>query len=154
MIRALAGLEDPNLRYLICGKGSEQGRLEALIRELKLEGRVVLAGFREDITQILCSADCFIFPSIREGLPMSVLEAMAAGLPIITSDNRGTREYIVDDSNGIVCRNTPEAYQAAIRRLVQSPALRRRMGKKARKTAQQYDAAHARDVMREIYQCL
>ena len=154
VIRALAGLEDPNLRYLICGKGSEQGRLEALIRELKLEGRVVLAGFREDITQILCSADCFIFPSIREGLPMSVLEAMAAGLPIITSDNRGTREYIVDDSNGIVCRNTPEAYQAAIRRLVQSPALRRRMGKKARKTAQQYDAAHARDVMREIYQCL
>lgn len=154
VIRALAGLKDPNLRYVICGKGSEQGRLENLIRELGLEGTVVLAGYREDITPILCSADCFIFPSIREGLPMSVLEAMAAGLPIITSDNRGIREYIVDESNGIVCRNTPQAYQTAIRRLSQSPGLCRRMGKKAQNAARQYGAEHAQAVMREIYRCL
>ena len=154
VIRAMEGLSDVHIKYLICGEGNRRKRLEQLIHRTGLEERVKLAGFRKDIAQILACADCFAFPSKREGLGMAAIEAMASGLPVIAGDNRGTREYMIDGTNGIVCRNKPEEYRDAIRKLSQDPKLRRRMGEKARKMALHYDAAHSDEAMKEIYRWL
>ncbi|HIU66462.1 MAG TPA: glycosyltransferase family 4 protein, partial [Candidatus Caccomorpha excrementavium] len=154
VIRAMEGLSDVHIKYLICGEGNRRKLLEQLIYRTGLEERVKLAGFRKDIAQILACADCFAFPSKREGLGMAAIEAMASGLPVIAGDNRGTREYMIDGTNGIVCRNRPEEYRNAIRKLSQDPKLRRRMGEKARKMALHYDAAHSDEAMKEIYRWL
>ena len=154
VIRAMEGLDEVHIKYLICGEGGQRKRLEQLIQRTGLKERVKLAGFRSDIAQILACADCFAFPSKREGLGMAAIEAMASGLPVIAGDNRGTREYMIDGTNGIVCRNRPEEYQEAIRRLYGDPELRLRMGRKARGMAMHYDAAHSDAAMREIYRWL
>ena len=154
VIRAMEGLDEVPIKYLICGEGGRRKRLEQLIQRAGLKERVKLAGFRSDIAQILACADCFAFPSKREGLGMAAIEAMASGLPVIAGDNRGTREYMIDGTNGIVCRNRPEEYREAIRRLYGDAELRMRMGRKARGMAMHYDAAHSDAAMREIYRWL
>ena len=154
VIRAMEGLDEVPVKYLICGEGGRRKRLEQLIQRAGLKERVKLAGFRSDIAQILACADCFAFPSKREGLGMAAIEAMASGLPVIAGDNRGTREYMIDGTNGIVCRNRPEEYREAIRRLYGDAELRMRMGRKARGMAMHYDAAHSDAAMREIYRWL
>lgn len=154
VIRALSGLNQLRLKYIICGEGKQRKLLEQLIERLGLSERVCLPGYRTDVTEILNCADCFVFPSKREGLGVAALEAMAAGLPVISGDNRGTREYMLNGSNGIVCRNRPEDYREAILRLAKDSVFRAGMGRKAEKTAADYDDAHAGAAMREIYQCL
>lgn len=113
VIRALAKLQKGkacirNWKYLIAGKGSERGRLEQLIRKNGLEGKVGLLGYRSDIRGLLAAADCFIFPSKQEGLPVALMEAMAAGLPCIAADIRGCRELLEPDE--LVKKNCAAQY--------------------------------------------
>ena len=94
VLQALSKLKDKNFIYLICGRGVLQEYLERKIQELRLENKAKLLGYRRDVIEILKTADLFIFPSKREGLPVSVIEAMAAGLQIIASNVRGNRDLI------------------------------------------------------------
>lgn len=80
---------NPDIHYLVCGKGNLDGHLRNLSKELGLEDQVHLLGFRKDIPEICKISDVFAFPSYREGLGMAALEAMACGLPIITSNVHG-----------------------------------------------------------------
>ena len=72
--------------------GKERRNLERKIKKYQLEKQVKLIGYRKDIIDLLKISDCFIFPSKQEGLPVALLEAMAAGLPCICSDIRGNRD--------------------------------------------------------------
>ena len=83
-------------KYIIAGSGSQKGRLNRQIRRAGLQKNIVLAGYREDVEGLLAAADCFVFPSKQEGLPVALLEAAAAGLPCIASDIRGNREVVQD----------------------------------------------------------
>ena len=94
VLQALSGLEDKKFIYLICGRGVLKEYLERKIQELHLENKAKLLGYRSDVIKILKTADLFIFPSKREGLPVSVIEAMAAGLLVIASNVRGNRDLI------------------------------------------------------------
>lgn len=94
VLQALSKLKDKNFIYLICGRGVLKEYLERKIQELHLENKVKLLGYRSDVMEILKISDLFIFPSKREGLPVSVIEAMAAGLPVIASNVRGNRDLI------------------------------------------------------------
>lgn len=94
VLQALSKLKDKNFIYLICGRGVLKEYLERKIQELHLENKAKLLGYRSDVIKILKTADLFIFPSKREGLPVSVIEAMAAGLPVIASNVRGNRDLI------------------------------------------------------------
>ena len=105
VIRALAELGQQDIHYLIAGEGELKSCLMDLASESGLEGRVHLAGFREDINEIYSIGDVNIFPSIREGLGLAAVEGMAAGLPLICGDNRGTRCYAHDGVNALVCPN-------------------------------------------------
>lgn len=82
--------------YIICGDGILKQKYEEYIKDNNLEKRVYLVGFRPDVKEFYRAADLFIFPSLREGIPSAVMEAIATGVPVITSDIRGVRDLIKD----------------------------------------------------------
>jgi glycosyltransferase EpsD len=92
----------PNLKYLICGEGKFRDEYEHLILEEHLEQQVFLLGFRTDVIDIMKSSDIFLMPSLREGLPLSIMEAMACGLPVVASDIRGCRDEVDDGKTGFL----------------------------------------------------
>lgn len=96
VIRAIKEIE--NVHYLVAGKGDLYQHLTDVIKELNLCDRVSLLGFRKDILELCAVADVFVFPSIREGLPVSIMEAMASGLPCVVTKIRGNADLI--DENG------------------------------------------------------
>lgn len=155
VLRAIAQCGDPEIRYTICGCGPLEQQLRGLIRSLGLEHQARLAGVRDDMEAVLNSADCFTFSSLREGLGMAALEALSAGVPVIAADNRGTREYMRDGDNGIVCApESAEAFAAAIRRLKADPELRRAMGRRGRETAMDFSVERTAAIMRTVYEAM
>jgi len=100
MIKLLAKLNNYSFKYLIVGEGHYKRSLELLINKNNLESKVKLLGYRKDIYNILQSADIFLFPSKREGLPVALMEAMYCGLPVVCSNIRGNSDLIVDQKGG------------------------------------------------------
>ena len=92
--------DDKNIHYIIAGDGVLKNHLADLASNLGLENNVHLLGPRKDISQLLKTSDCFVFPSYREGLSVSLMEAMAAGLPVVCSGIRGNTDLIKDGVNG------------------------------------------------------
>lgn len=138
--------------YDIYGKGSNEEFLQKYIDKLGVGDYVKLKGYIEKPEEVLKSADCFAFPSIREGLGMSALEAMACGLPVIARENRGTKEYMVNGHNGIVCRtDDAKEYAKAILKLKNSVETRKTMGRNARETVKKFSVAHTEVIMRQVY---
>lgn len=105
IVKALAKLNDPNVHYAIAGVGDKKEYLLALASELGVSGQVHLLGYRKDIPELNHSADVFCFPSLREGLGLAAIEAMACGLPVVASENRGTKSFILNSQNGYLCEN-------------------------------------------------
>lgn len=99
-IRAISKLKNPNIKYIIIGEGELRGYLEKLITDLKLEKQVFLLGYKGNVDEYLSISDLYAFPSLQEGLPASLMEAMSVGLPAIVSDIRGNRDLIIHDRGG------------------------------------------------------
>ena len=100
MLRAFAALAgEPHL--VIAGSGPEEQTLRQLGFELQIENRVEFAGFQPDVESLLATADAFVLSSLWEGLPMGVLEAAAAGLPVVATDAAGTREAMIPGETGL-----------------------------------------------------
>lgn len=129
IIRAIAKLNKPHICYIICGQGDREIYLKKLAISLGVANKVKFLGFRNDIAEIYKIADVFVFPSFREGLPVSVMEAMAAGLPIICSNIRGNTDLIENGKGGfLVGTNDIVALTRAIEQLLDNTEKRRFMG--------------------------
>ena len=125
----LRAIEPGSVRVRIVGDGPERAALEAEVARLGLERTVELLGMRGDVGELLAAADVFVLASDSEGLPMSVLEAMAAGLPVVASAVGGVPELVREGETGmLVPPRDSAALAGAIRRLVEDPALRDRLG--------------------------
>ncbi len=109
----LNGLRVPVLRYVVCGQGEREKELQALASELDLTDQVIFPGYREDIPKLCQVADLFIFPSLQEGLPMALMEAIAVKTPVVCSDIRGNRELVPEKWLRFDPKN-PEAIAACI----------------------------------------
>jgi glycosyltransferase involved in cell wall biosynthesis len=135
LITALAQVREhfPAVRLLLVGDGELRGDLEAHAQALGLSEVVAFAGPRTDIPEILAGLDLFALPSLWEGLPNVVLEAMAAGLPVAATAVGGTPEVVVDGITGIlVPPHDPGALARPITRLLRDPDLRCKMGQAGR----------------------
>jgi glycosyltransferase involved in cell wall biosynthesis len=131
LLRAAALL--PDVRFVLAGEGPERGALETLTRELGVEDRVRFLGHRRDIPQLLGACDVMALPSSFEGLPVSVLEAMASGTAVVASNIGGVDELITDDVTGVLVEpGDAPALAAGIRRLVDDPADAARLAEAAR----------------------
>lgn len=119
VLKALAELKDTNIHYAICGKGELRNYLLDLARSLNVSERFHLLGIREDIAEILKCGDIFVHPSLREGLPVALMEAMASGLPCIASKIRGNIDLIQDNVNGFIAEDySPTTYVKLIKKQI------------------------------------
>ena len=122
-------------RLLLVGDGPLRKDLEKIVIDLDLTGKVTFVGFRSDIKDILSSLDILVLPSLLEGFPMIILEAMAMATPIVASDIPGIREQIIDGESGIlVPTKDSNALASAITRILENKQAARRIGLKAKKT--------------------
>lgn len=152
VIRALAKIHNKEIYYGICGSGYHEKYLRELSEKLGVKDKVLFHGFRTDIPRMLKAADCFVFPSLREGLGIAAIEAMAAGLPMITSDCRGTREYMKKGVTGRICYNgTAEEYRDAIVWMMNHPEDRQRISKLCRHRAQKFSISQTEHIMKLVY---
>lgn len=152
VIKAIAKLDNKNIYYSLCGKGPDKAGLQRLIKKLGLQDRVKLRGYRDDMENVLSTADIFAFPSKREGLGIAAVEALLCGVPLVVSDNRGTREYAQDGLNAIVCReNTPDDFADAIKKLTEDNNLRKRLSNECRISAIPFTLSEVEKSMRDIY---
>ncbi len=129
IIQAISEIDNPNIYYLICGEGPLKNKLEDVCCSLHISDKVIFAGYRRDIPEILKIADVFTFPSYHEGLPVSMMEAMAAGLPVVCSDIRGNIDLIEDRMGGLLCSaDDVNGFKEAVLKLHNDSDLRRRCG--------------------------
>lgn len=96
MLEALKRINNPNYKYIICGEGKLRDYLQVYIHKNGLSNNVLLLGRRNDIPEMLCASDVFAFPSVFEGLPVSLMEAIATKKPIVCSNSRGNTDLIND----------------------------------------------------------
>lgn len=136
LVRALAELPAGSFTALLVGDGPQRPDVETEIARLGLGGAVELAGGRDDVPRLLADSDAFVLSSASEGFPISVLEAMAAGLPVVASDVGGIGEAIVDSEHGLlVAPGDVAALADALRRVVADAQLRARLGGAAHERA-------------------
>lgn len=155
VIRAIAKLSNPNICYVICGQGQLKDYLENLIKGLGLEEQVKLLGYRTDIAEINKASDVFLFPSKREGLGLGALEAMASGLPIITSNIHGIVDYSINGKTGYTCNPTyVVGFAKAINKLVNSSDVRDKMGHQNAEISKKYDSKNTERIMKSIYKSI
>jgi glycosyltransferase involved in cell wall biosynthesis/predicted ATP-grasp superfamily ATP-dependent carboligase len=128
----------PNVTCMIAGRGELLGQLKAEAAELGLDGKVKFLGFRDDIPELLQELDIFVLPSLSEGLPLSALEAMAAGKPVVATDVGGTHEAVIDRHTGLlVPPEDPQALSEGILCLLRQPELAKIFGDAGRKRVEQ-----------------
>lgn len=134
LLRAMAGLPE-TARLMIAGSGAEEVALRALAEELGVAGRVRFLGFQADVRPRLQAADGFVLSSLWEGLPVSLLEAGACGLPAVATDVAGVREVVADGETGFVAAaDDVDSLRRAMLRLMQMrPENRLAMGMDARR---------------------
>lgn len=138
--------------YLAVGQGDMQKALELLIKQYSLDGHVKLLGYRSDIDELCETADCFVHPSVREGLGMAPLEGMAAGLPLISANVNGIRDYTKDGVSG--CSVDPadvDAVIRAIKRMHDDEEFRNRCAANNYKTVKTFDIRNTAEIMSKVY---
>jgi glycosyltransferase involved in cell wall biosynthesis len=124
------------VHLLIAGDGEQRAELEGLARDLSVASSFL--GFYPDMPALLASADVFVMPSLSEGLGVGVLEAMAAGKPVVASAVGGLKESVIDGATGFsIPPADPEALAEAIEKLVSNPALAAQLGSAGRARARE-----------------
>lgn len=151
-IEAIAATGQKKLKYLICGKGPQLGYLMELAKKLRVDTQVLFLGFRRDIVELFKSSDIFLFSSLQEGLPRSLMEAMACGLPCVVSKIRGNVDLIVNGQGGLLCNPTNiEEYVYALNQLSESTELRNQMGEHNIEEIKKYDISVVEKEIKKIY---
>jgi glycosyltransferase involved in cell wall biosynthesis len=142
----------PDLRLVVAGDGPAAPALKAQAQRLGLDDRVVFAGMRSDMPDVMRAFDLFAFASEAEGFGLVLLEAMAARLPIVASDRPPMSDLVADGVNGLTAAvGDPEAFAAGLRRLLDDPALAARMGEAGRAVAEAHGLARMAERTRAVY---
>ncbi len=142
------------LTYVVAGRGDQDSHLQALAQELGVDLR--LLGYRNDVVDLYDAADAYILPSLREGLNVSLMEAMASGKPCLCGKIRGNVDLIEEGAGGFLFDSKDESSIArAINSMTSaSSADRLSMGQYNKAKIQQFDRSLVDEKMQEIYQAL
>lgn len=143
----------PSLRLLMVGDGDQKPQALEMVKQLGIAGQVIFVPFRQDVPDVLAAADIFVLPSLWEGLPIGLLEAMSMGKAIIGTQVDGTSEVIQHNTNGLLLpvETLDDTLPQTIIQLT-DPALRTRLGQQARATiSSTYSAATMTRQIEDIY---
>jgi glycosyltransferase involved in cell wall biosynthesis len=145
----------PGVRIFIVGEGELQQDLETRARALDLGDRLVFSGFKRDVAAALSAFDLVMFPSLWEGTPLTVFEALAMGKPIVATDADGLLDVLTDRRDAlIVPKANAEALARAVCELLGNPALAEALGRQAMQTGRRYDIAAFVRKMERLYELL
>ncbi len=151
-IRAIAKLGNKRIHLLICGRGPELEKLQQLTKELGVEEQIHFLGFRKDVKELLNIADMFLLTSYQEGLPRSLMEAMAAGLPCIVSKIRGNIDLIQNNQGGyLVNPSSINEISDKIQTIILNKEIREKMKKSNLTTIERFDVQEVKKVVKQIY---
>ena len=151
VLESLKSMNKYNLSYIVCGIGDRIHEYEKFITVNKLNN-VRFLGYCKDVYEYMAIADVLVFPSFREGLPVSVMEAMALGLPIIASDIRGCNDLITNDINGyLINPENPLEISEALDVLINKKEIRMQMSKNNLNDSKKYDISEIKKALRKIY---
>jgi len=144
----------PSTRFLLVGDGELRPRVEELIGRFKMEGKVILTGWRRDVPEIMQIVDVLVLTSLWEGLPIVFAEAMAGGKPVVATAVDGAREAIFEGVNGFLVEpHNIEKFTDRVVRLIRDPGLAKRMGSEGRKMVYPtFDLAHMLSRIEELYE--
>ncbi|MBN1342360.1 MAG: glycosyltransferase [Phycisphaerae bacterium] len=157
LVKATTMLNDAGVHLALAGQGQYEATIRRCIEEAGLGERIHLLGRRDDVPRLLAAANVFVFPSRTEGLPTALLEAMAAGLPIVTTDVPGCRDLIINEQTGLlVPPQSPQRLAEAIRRVLDDVDLAKRLGREAaRHVAERYSFRNTVEQVTDLYrQCM
>lgn len=156
-IRAFAKSNRDDAILAICGKGILEPSLKELAQKLQVGDRVFFAGYHTDVLDLYHCADLFLFTSFQEGLSVAVMQAMAAGLPIIASDIRGNRDLLASEPHTrskhyLLPTKDADAYAAKINKILNDPALAQALGEENQTNCRKYfDISLVHKLMTTIY---
>lgn len=156
LIESLAHIKDeiPNVKLLLAGDGPLLQECQILSHKLGVEDMIDFLGYRNEIGKLLKLSDISVASSLREGLPVNIMEAMASGLPVIANDNRGHRELIDDGKNGWLIKNNPGEFASKIKSLARNSDLKSGFGHHGRnKILAMYSIKKVLDEQSYIYKC-
>jgi len=137
-IRAAAKVAQfyPQARFVLVGEGKDEATLrdlQALAQSLGVADKIIFPGYRKNLLSVYASFDVFVMSSLREGLPNSILEAMALGKPVVTTDVAGAKELVDHGITGyVVSQRSPDELATRILTLLDAPELRKQMGQASR----------------------
>lgn len=152
MIRAMDQLRNEKITYVICGTGPLQEKLFSLVKEMHLQEKVIFAGYCENIYDILYEADFFAFPSLQEGLPVAVMEAMQAGLPVIGKEIRGNSDLIENKKGGFLfAEGLVDDYVKGLQYMLTHEEEAKKMGQWNMERVKQFSLEHVDKIMKRIY---
>lgn len=134
IIKTADKLRNKNIKFLLVGNGPYRKKYEKMAKKYKLQNKIIFTGWRKDIAKFYKSADIFFLPSRGEGLPGVVMEAMAAGLPVVSSRIPCTTDLVEDGENGFLCEiEDVRCYAEKIGRVVEDQKLRDKFRKEGLK---------------------
>lgn len=153
MIEALGCLKRDDVYYMIVGTGELEEEYRTLAKKLGIGDKLILPGFRADIPQLLKCVDIFAHTSIREGLGIAPLEAMAASLPLLATKVNGMKDYVEDGKTGYCCAaNDAEGFASALEKLISVPERRKEIGEYNMKAVRKFDIKRTNKIMKTLYQ--
>ena len=154
LIHTLALLNNsiPRARLIIAGEGPLLDECKQLAVQLGVQNKIHFAGFRNDIDSLLQLSDVAVASSLREGLPVNILEAMASRLPIIATNNRGHRELVKNNGNGFIpVAHEPSLFASKILSLYKNPDAEAKLGENSLLLVQKYALSKVKNEMAAIY---
>lgn len=153
VVKAIEKIDNPSVYYLICGQGNNKARLKNLADMHGISERVLLLGFRNDVHEIYNVADIFAFPSYREGLPMALMEAMSAGLPVICSSVRGNTDLIESGKGGYLLEpEDVDGITECMLKVIGDAELRKSMAIRNMEKVMKYDKSVVKAEIEKIYE--
>ena len=141
-----------NVNYLIAGSGVLRDKLQSMINKSSANNSIKLLGYVDDVAELYSISDIFVFPSIREGLPVSIMEAMSSGLAVIASDIRGNRDLVQNNFSGFLYKPGNELdFLNKLNILIHNKQLRTKMASFNQNNIKSYDQPTINSYMKKIY---
>ena len=144
-------IKGKSLKLKLIGEGELLDMMKSKVKALSLENNVEFVGTKSSCYEDLGNSDIFILPSHSEGMPITLIEAMATGLPCIATSVGGIPDVITNGENGLLIEKNKEALTNAIRRLICDEELRKKLGEGAKKRAEEYSSSHMAEEYLKVY---